>query len=58
MGSSIGGLVDSIHRAELGATGTADTLILINGVGHQMLTDLGGTLLVHNMGKVRLLILL
>ena len=52
MGSGVGGLSDSIHRAELSATGTANALILVNGVSHQMLADLCGAGLVLDVCQV------
>jgi len=52
MGSDVSGLGNGIHRAELSTTSTAYALILVDGIGHEMLADLGGTLLIHNMGNI------
>ena len=50
--SDVIGLSDSINRAVLSALAAADTLVLINTEGKEILTYACGALLVHNVRNV------
>ena len=50
--SDVVGLGDGGSGAGPGAHAAADALILVDDVAHQVLADLGGALLVHNVGDV------